>query len=33
MLMKKICVWDFELSDEEMAQMTALERDERFANY
>ena len=26
-------VWDFELSDEEMAQMTALEKDERFADY
>lgn len=26
-------VWDFELSDEEMAQMTALERDQRFADY
>ena len=26
-------VWDFELSDEEMEQMTALERDERFADY
>ena len=26
-------VWDFELTDEEMAQMTALERDDRFADY
>lgn len=26
-------VWDFELSEDEMAQMTALERDERFADY
>ena len=26
-------VWDFELSDAEMAQMTALERDARFADY
>ena len=26
-------VWNFELTDEEMAQMTALERDERFADY
>ena len=26
-------VWDFELSDEEMTQMTALEKDERFADY
>lgn len=26
-------VWNFELSDEEMAQMSALERDERFADY
>ena len=26
-------VWDFELTDEEMAQMTALKKDERFANY
>lgn len=26
-------VWDFELSEEEMAQMTALERDDRFADY
>ncbi len=26
-------VWDFELSDEEMARMTALERDRRFADY
>lgn len=26
-------VWDFELSDEEMARMTALEKDQRFANY
>lgn len=26
-------VWDFELSDPEMAQMTALERDARFADY
>ena len=26
-------VWDFELTDDEMAQMTALEKDERFANY
>lgn len=26
-------VWDFELTDDEMAQMTALERDERFSDY
>lgn len=26
-------VWDFELTDDEMAEMTALERDERFADY
>ncbi len=26
-------VWDFELSEDEMAQMTALEKDERFADY
>lgn len=26
-------VWDFSLSDEEMAEMTALDRDERFASY
>ena len=26
-------VWNFELSDEEMIQMTELERDERFADY
>ncbi len=26
-------VWDFELSEEEMARMAALERDERFADY
>ena len=26
-------VWDFELTDEEMVQITALERDERFADY
>ena len=26
-------VWDFALTDQEMAQMTALERDARFANY
>ncbi len=26
-------VWDFELTEEEMAQMTALEKDERFADY
>lgn len=26
-------VWDFELTDDEMAQMTALEKDERFADY
>ena len=26
-------VWDFELTDDEMSQMTALERDERFADY
>ena len=26
-------VWDFSLSDEEMARMTALERDERLADY
>ena len=26
-------VWDFELTEDEMKQMTALERDERFADY
>ena len=26
-------VWDFELTENEMARMTALEKDERFANY
>lgn len=26
-------VWDFKLTDEEMAQMTSLEKDERFADY
>ena len=26
-------VWDFELTDEEMVQMTALERDDRFVDY
>ena len=26
-------VWDFELTDDEMAQMTALEKDGRFADY
>lgn len=26
-------VWDFELTEEEMSQMVALEKDERFANY
>ena len=26
-------VWGFELTEEEMAQMTALERDDRFADY
>ena len=26
-------VWDFELTEEEMAQMEALERDDRFADY
>ena len=26
-------VWDFELTDQEMARMAALERDARFANY
>ena len=26
-------VWDFALTEEEMAQMTALERDDRFADY
>ena len=26
-------VWDFELTEEEMAQMSALEKDERFADY
>ena len=26
-------VWDFELTEDEMAQMTELERDERFADY
>ena len=26
-------VWDFELTEGEMAQMTALERDDRFADY
>ena len=26
-------VWDFELTEEEMTQMTDLERDDRFADY
>ena len=26
-------VWDFALTEDEMAQMTALERDDRFADY
>ena len=26
-------VWDFELSDEEIQQMTGLEKDERFADF
>ena len=26
-------VWGFELMEEEMKQMTALEKDERFADY
>jgi len=26
-------VWDFELSEDEMARMTALEKDQRFADY
>lgn len=26
-------IFDFELTDEEMAQMTALDRNERFAGY
>ena len=26
-------VWDFELSAEEMAQLTALDKNQRFANY
>ena len=26
-------VWDFELTEEEMSQIIALEKDERFANY
>ena len=26
-------VWDFELSEEEMEQMSALEKDDRFADY
>ena len=26
-------IFDFELSDEEMAQLMAIDRDERFANY
>ena len=26
-------VWDFELTADEMARMTALEKDERFADY
>ena len=26
-------VWDFELSEDEMLRMNALEKDERFADY
>ena len=26
-------VWDFELTADEMAQMSALEKDERFSDY
>jgi len=26
-------VWNFELTEDEMAQMTALEKDDRFADY
>ena len=26
-------VWDFELTEEEMKQMTAQEKDDRFADY
>ena len=26
-------VWDFELTEEEMAQLTALDKNDRFADY
>lgn len=32
-IMEDYTIWDFELTDEEMAQMAALERNERFADY
>lgn len=32
-IIEDYAVWDFELSEDEMARMTALEKDERFANY
>ena len=32
-IIEDYAVWDFELSKDEMARMTALEKDERFANY
>ena len=28
-----IDVWDFELTEEEMAQLTALDKNDRFADY
>ena len=32
-IIEDYAVWDFELTEDEMARMTALEKDERFANY
>ncbi len=32
-IIEDYAVWDFELTENEMARMTALEKDERFANY
>ena len=32
-IIEDYAVWDFELSEDEMARMTALEKDERFADY
>lgn len=32
-IIEDYAVWDFELTEDEMARMTSLEKDERFANY